>query len=184
MKKKLPIIILVIGFLLILLGVSLVVYDNLSNEKHKKIETEKRIVNNYETFKKKVELFDTKRTSYYDDVVVDLYIESVKDNYDEWISFLNEYTTTVDDVEKESSYLKEHCVNNYYSNKDIANKCDAFVIAYETVMNYYTKDIVSFNELIDSYRNEYDISNEEVLDYNMKYNYIDINDDGKYIGKD
>lgn len=184
MKRKLPIIFLIIGILLILVGLSWIVYEEIIVENKEKQQVEDKIVKEYDSFKDKVEIFNQKRTVYYDEVVDDLFIESVKDNYNDWVLILDEYTTTVDEVEKESSYLKEHCVNSYYSNKDVFNKCEAFEIAYETVMNYYAKDIIDFNEVIDSYRKEYDISEEEVLDYELKYNYIDIDDDGKYIGKD
>lgn len=184
MKRKLPIILLIIGILLILLGVSLTVYTKMSSEKKEKEEIETTIIEKYDSFKDKVEIFNEKRTTYYSNIGNNLFIEEVKDNYNDWILFLDEYTVTVDDVENESKYLKEHCVNNGFGNKDVANKCEAFVIAYETVMNYYAKDIVSFNEIINSYRKEYNISVEEVSDYNLKYNYTDINDDGKYIGKD
>ena len=184
MKNKLPITFLVIGILLILLGLSSAVYIKISFEKQERQNMEQTILEDYSSFEKKAALFNDKRMDYYDDVVANLFVEEVKDNYNSWVIFLDEYTRVVDDIENESLYLKDHCVNNYFSNKDVSNACSSFVISYETIMNYYAKDIISFNEIINKYRNDYDISEEELLDYNLKYNYTDINDDGRYIGKD
>ena len=185
-NKKIAIFMLVIGTLLIVLGTSIIVYKEINNKKNEKQELENNIVNSYNKFRENVDLFESVRSSYYSDVVGDLYVETVKDNYTGWIATLNNYTDTVDKVDESSSYLKEECINKYFSNKDIKNKCESFVIAYETVVNYYTKDIIEFNELLGEYRNLNDetLEESEIKDYSLKYNYTDINSDGIFKGKD
>jgi hypothetical protein len=184
-SKKLAVVTLIIGILLIIGGLSLwiISYINEKNTETKQLEDE--ILTNYEVFKEKTEAFnDFRSNTYYNEVTKDLYLESVSDEYEVWINILDIYTDTIDEVENSSSYLKENCVNTYYSNNDIKNKCEAFVIAYETVVNYYTKDIISFNELINEYINNNDSDIENIKEYNLKYEYVDINSDGKFIGKD
>lgn len=183
MKKKVPVIMIVIGFLFIVLGVVFIFYSEFSSAKLEKLKIEENIVKEYNDFKKNVEEFNEVRTSYYTDVVDNLFLETVSDEYKNWILSLDTYTNSIDKVEKSSSYLKENCVDMKFSKQDISNKCDSFIIAYETVMNYYTKDINEFNTVIESYLNQDNVK-EDIIKYNLKYNYTDINSDGKFIGKD
>lgn len=183
-NKKLAIFTLVFGILLIVAGLSLGIYNYTAdkNEETKKIED--NILTQYETFKENTETFNDIRSTYYNDVAKDLYPESVEDEYDNWISVLGSYTEAIDKVEASSDKLKEECVNKFHSNDNVKNKCESFVIAYETVLNYYTKDIISFNETINLYLKNLDKEQEKIQTYELKYDYMDINLDGKFIGKD
>lgn len=181
-KRKVAVLLLIFGIVLIALGIGIYIYDEVINTRQDKKQLQSNISENYEIFKKSVDYFNATRTTYYSEVVENLFPETVEDEYDNWITILDDYTKKVDEVEKSSSYLKKECINKYHSNKDITNKCNAFIIAYETVINYYTKDINSFNEVLTSYRREYDEKN-EIKDYSSKYDYIDINLDGEFIGK-
>lgn len=182
-NKKLAVFALVVGILLIVAGLSVGIYTyiNKNNEENKKYED--TILKEYDNFKVNTDTFNDMRSTYYNDVAKNLYPESVEEEYEKWVEVLKSYTESIDKVENSSNELKEECVNKYHSNEEIKNKCESFVIAYETVMNYYTKDIISFNETIDAYLN--DVENEEkIKNYESKYNYTDINADGKFIGKD
>ena len=128
-------------------------------------------------------MFNEIRSKYYKEVNDDLYPESVELDYENWIPILDEYTSRVDDVEEASSFLKQNCIDKSYSNKEIKSKCDAFVIAYETVINYYIKDIVSFNENIDAYFNENNVSGDKIKKYSLKYEYVDSDNDGNFVVK-
>lgn len=185
-KRNFAVFMLILGSLLILLGIGIFVYKEVTTNKNNKKEVENNITEQHEVFKNKVELFNEVRSKYYSEVNDNLYPESVESEYKNWLTILDDYTNKVDDVENASNYLKEKCVNTFYSNKNISNKCEAFIIAYETVMNYYTKDIISFNENLNAYRTKNNINLEEskIKDYPSKYNYMDINTDGNFIGKD
>lgn len=183
-NKKLAILALVVGILLVVAGVSVAVYSYLNKQDKDNQQIEDMIITEYETFKTNTETFNDMRSTYYNDVAKNLFPESVEEEYDSWIEVLNSYTAAIDKVEESSIKLKEECVNKYYSNDNVKNKCKSFVIAYETVMNYYTKDIVSFNETIDAYLKTLDKEQEEIKNYELNYDYADINLDGKFIGKD
>ena len=161
----------------------MLVLDNINKTNKEKERVEKTVLKDHKIFKDKTDKFNEIREKYYNDVAKDLYPELVEENYDKWITVLDEYTSVVDEVEKSSNNLKELCVNKYYSNKDISNKCEAFVIAYETVINYYVKDINSFNDELEKYRNTVDEEKEGINNYKLEYNYSDIDDDGEYKGK-
>lgn len=187
MKRKniIAVIICVFGILLIIGGLTLTCFADIKkkNDKNRKMENE--ILAKYDIFKKNAESFnDFRSKTYYNEVSKNLYIESVESDYTSWIKVIEHYTDTVDKVEESSNFLKNNCVNKYYSNESVRNKCDAFVIAYETTINYYTKDIMYFNELISSYLKTLEKESETIKLYEYKYNYMDINSDGKFIGKD
>lgn len=183
MKRKLPIVILIVGVLLIVAGITFGFYKEFNDAKKEKQELEERIINDYKAFEKEIEKFNEVRSTYYTDVDDNLYQETVEDEYNDWIEVLDKYTESVDNVENTSVYLKEKCVGQNYSNQDIVNKCQSFIIAYETVMNYYTKNINDFNKVINEYLDDNE-DNEEIKVYESKYNYTDIDDDGKFYGKD
>lgn len=184
-SKKIAVIICIFGILLIIGGLSLgsCIYLVRQNKEHKRVED--KILVEYNIFKDNVESFNEFRNkNYYNEVATNLYVESVESEYESWVEVLNRYTELVDRVDNSSTFLKKNCVNKYYSNKNVKNKCDSFVIAYETTINYYTKDIFSFNDTITSYLKEISGEQENIRLYKQKYNYIDINLDGKFIGKD
>lgn len=183
-KKTSAIILTIIGLLLIIIGLSLTVFENINNKNDNKKGIETKIVENYETFKSKIDNFNNVRDQYYNDVAKNLYPESVESDYSEWIKSLDNYTVAVDDVVNVSDYLKDSCVNKYYSSTDTKNKCVSFIIAYETAVNYYTKDIYAFNDNLSLYRRNTVDANDSITDYKVKYNYVDIDSDGKFYGKD
>lgn len=184
MNKKIPTIFLIVGILLVIIGISLTVFKVTNNDSKNKKEKENKILEEYEKFRNKVDNFNSSRDDYYNKVAKNLYPESVENNYENWISTLDVYTKATDEVEEGSSYLKDNCVNTYYSNNDVKNKCDAFVIAYETAINYYTKDVYAFNDNLNLYRRNNINSNSNIIDYELKYDYVDIDSDGKFWGKD
>lgn len=184
MNKKIPFILFFMGIFFVIIGVSLMVFNSASDVSRSKKELENKMLEEYEIFKQKIDNFNLARDNYYNNVAKNLYPESVEEDYEKWLDVLNSYTNDIDEVENVSSYLKENCVNKYYSNNDIKNKCDSFVIAYETAINYYTKDIYAFNDNLDLYRSNNDGGKESILDYNLKYNYVDIDSDGRFFGKD
>lgn len=182
-NKKLAVFALIVGILLIIIGLSVGIYTYINKNKEENKKYEETILKEYETFKTNTDTFNDMRTAYYNDVAKNLYPESVEEEYENWMEVLKNYTDSIDKVESSSNKLKEECVNKYHSNEDIKNKCESFVIAYETVMNYYTKDIISFNETINAYLDDAE-DEEEIQSYELKYDYTDINVDGKFIGKD
>ena len=113
MKKKLIIVFLILGFALIGLGTTMLVLDNINKTNKEKEKVEKTVLNDHKIFKDKTDKFNEIREKYYNDVAKDLYPELVEENYDKWITVLDEYNSVVDEVEKSSTNLKELCVNKY-----------------------------------------------------------------------
>lgn len=185
MSNKKIMTITIIGTVLIFLGALLMVVDILKSQDKEKREQEKEILTYYTEFKKYASKFADKRQEYTEKVVENLYPESVNQEYKTWIEELDSYKNLVDKAIIPAKSLKKLCVGKVYSNKDIQNDCTAYVINYETIMNYFVKDVEEFNLFITDYLKEN--KSNEVKTYNLdskNYYYLDVDDDGKFIGKD
>ena len=149
----------------------------------------------YEAFKIKVEEFSTKRDLINSDISEYVsYYTGIEENHDDMIEELKKYENLVAEVEDSAVYLKSHCLNENYSDQDANNKCNAYIINYEKTVNSFVSDIEFFNSKIDEYNN-WIISENEELDNEDKYTkverykatkykeYIDINNDGTYLGR-
>ncbi len=149
----------------------------------------------YEAFKIKVEEFSTKRDLINSDISEYVsYYTGIEENHDDMIEELKKYENLVAEVEDSAVYLKSHCLNENYSDQDANNKCNAYIINYEKTVNSFVSDIEFFNSKIDEYNNWIIDENEE-LDDEKKYKevdrykaskykeYIDINNDGFYLGR-
>ena len=176
--KKISIALFIVALVLIVTGNSILVYQTVSKNGYNKEELQKNLTASLNNFKKKADDFSNVREEYSDNVESSIFVETI-DEYDNWIKEIDNYTEMVEDIDKSSEYLKKVCLNHYYSEQEIKNKCDAFIVAYETMINYYVQDINSFNNNLDEISKEL---NKKLSGYNLKYDFTDINSDGKYIG--
>lgn len=188
-----------IGITFILSGIIFTLTRVYKNNKAQSIEEENiiaaEIKNVYESFKIKTEEFSTKRDLINSDISEYVsYYTGIEKNYNDMIEELKEYENLVIEVEDAAVYLKKHCLNESYSDQDANNKCNAYIINYEKTVNSFVSDIEFFNSKIDEYNN-WIISENEELDDEDKYieverykatkykEYIDINNDGTYLGR-
>ena len=188
MGKKKGIILIIISILLIFIGVIVSVITSM-NESKKEMDTKiQSIEESYNVFQPLTEDFQAQRKSYVQTVVVDLFYESVEENYTVWIDEIKEYHQVVDKIIGAAQPLNELCIGQEYIDGDTINRCNAYINNYETVMNYFVKDMNEFNEFLEEYKTSYETeNNSEIISYKLdseKYNYVDVNDDGKFIGKD
>ena len=138
----------------------------------------------YEAFKIKVEEFSTKRDLINSDISEYVsYYTGIEENHDDMIEELKKYENLVAEVEDSAVYLKSHCLNENYSDQDANNKCNAYIINYEKTVNSFVSDIEFFNSKIDEYNNWIIDENEELDDEEKYKEYIDIYNDGFYLGR-
>lgn len=182
MRLKKGTIIGLIGVLLVIFGIILYFVLEVKKEKDTNSEEANKVVENYNTYKTFAEETSKWRS---DNILTDRFIEEVNENYDEWIKVYNKYKDKISEHDQKSKELKKLCINKTYSNSDVTSKCDAFVIAYETLVNYYINDIDDFNGLLEQYRESDTIidKKDDIKDFDKgNYEYVDINDDGNYTG--
>ncbi len=186
MSKKNIVIISIVGTVLIFLGILITVVGIIQENKKESQNKKEEILSSYRHFKENTDKFIDVRKNYYEVVVDDLYNESVKEGYKIWIKELKSYQELVDKIIDTGSPLERLCINQIHTDQEVINDCNAFVINYETAINYFVKDVDDFNSFIQNYLDNYVTEETNVKKYQIntdKYHYIDINDDGNFIGK-
>ena len=144
-RKKKIIICVVLGILLVFLGITFSVISILNQEKKDTQKIQEEIKAKYHGFKEAADHFTEVRKEYQTVILEDLYVESVEEEYEEWMEIFKDYQEVVDKVIKEASSLDKLCVNKKYPDQTVMANCQAYMINYETVMNYFVKDVESFN---------------------------------------
>ncbi len=187
MKKVVSIIFLVAGIISLGLGLGLM-YKN-ESDKQKALEALKTsIVNDYEDFKVKVEVFSEERTNIYQSLNKITYLTDIKVNYDSLIEEYKKYEGTLKDIDKVSKDLKVNCFEEEFTEVTINNKISAFVINYEQAVNYFIQDVNNFNEKVKLYNDWLKQTNQttgvvELEEYVSSYTkYVDVNNDGVFEG--
>ncbi len=177
MKKKVVYILIAFIVLIVIATGIFLIYKKIDKDNKEKKQIEEKIISSYTTFNEKKEIINSERKVYLLQIESNMISETLEE-YENWINEVNNYTVNLDNVEQASKYLKEKCIGTTYKNQDVKNTCDQFISAYETAINYYVKDIISFNEILKN------ISSGSKSEFELKYNYTDINKDGKFVGKD
>lgn len=187
MKKVLSTIILITGFASIATGLGLM-YKN-ESDRQKALESLKTsIVNDYEDFKVKVEVFSEERTNIYENLNKITYLTDIKTNYDSLIAEYTKYEQTLKEIDEVSKGLKVNCFEEEFKEITINNKISAFVINYEQAVNYFIQDVNNFNEKVRLYndylkQNQTTTEVEELKEYVSSYTeYVDVNGDKVFEG--
>ena len=184
-NKHLGIMIL-IGFLLIVIGIISYIIINYNDDQ---AEVKKRmdiVLNTYDTFKNDVNSFNTIRDNIYNEVLQDMYYETLKNNDTRFKELFNGYKESLEVIDKDYKKIEDKCINVLHPNADVNNKCEAMIVGYEEVVNTYISDVESYNKNITSYNsflketNSTDTSLEEIK---LERDYLDVNGDREYNGK-
>lgn len=183
MKRK-AILFLVFGVLLIGSGLILSFVESFANDIESSKENIKHIEKEYNNFKDLLQSFNGEREIIYTDIFNNLFIENIDSSYDGWVIELQDYEKTTEKILDYKNFLNENCFGIIYGDSSIQSKCDSMLISYETVNNYYVKDINKWNDFVNRYNStlEDKIYSRELFDLKSR-NYIDFNDDGEYLGK-
>ena len=175
------ILLVTIGLILIV-GGGLWFYLSDSFAKDNEIKNKmKNVINSYDKFQEKVSLVSGERQVINAEVVNNYYDEQVSKGYDNWFEKFRIYEESIKSVYDYKEKLIDNCVLQTYNNTDVSSKCDSMIISYETVINYFVKDVETLNKFLGVYNSNYP-EDTKVL-YLTDYKYVDINDDGKYLGK-
>ena len=181
MNKKVKIVLIILLCLAVLGGIGFVsvkAIQKVENDKKTEQKLEKEIVDNFDAFKEAIGDFNIEWSTYHTVIEADINANTVY-QYDGWIISLDSYTEAIDKVEEVSSVFKKDCVNKYYANTSVKNKCDAFMVAYEKAMNSYVSDIEGFNTKIDELNEKRD-EKDKLEKYELKYKKVDLNNDKEY----
>lgn len=188
-NKKSTLILILLGILSIVLGFIIMFISNIKKDQQEMNSRMTKIGSKYEAFKKKVEEINVIRDNLHKEFLDTIYYETFSENELKYRKSLYNYEKLVTDLSKKNSTLKEYCKSGiYYSSSDINNKCNAFNLAYEQLINTFVDDVNKYNGNIAQYnkwlKEQNKNESEKIENYATKKTYIDYNKDGQYSGKE
>ena len=187
MKKSLTIIGIVILVIAIIFIGAWIWVDGLKEDTALTKEKMDEIKNAYPIFNTAVDEFSNLRNQFYT-YKEDLYLETLRDNSEEWNNFINTYMAGIQKVEDSARTLKENC-DIEYGDVSVSTKCNTFKANYEAAMNYYISDAKLYNQMVDEY-DKYNSENGNTFakvnraELSIYQDYIDYDKDGECFGKE
>lgn len=179
MNKKVKVVLIILLCLLVIGGIvfaSITIINKAEKDKKELEKKEKEVIDNFDSFKEAIGGFNIEWSTYHSIIESDINVNTIY-QYDGWILSLDSYTKAIDKVEETAKTLKKNCVNEYYANTNVKNKCAAFIDAYEKAINTYVQDIDNFNIKIDEINEK---KKESLEKYESKYKMIDLNKDNTF----
>ncbi len=188
-NKKSTLILILLGILSIVLGFIILFISNIKKDQQEMNRRMTKIGSKYDTFKNKVEEINVVRDNLHKEFLDTIYYETFSENELKYRKSLYNYEKQVTDLSKKNSTLKEYCKSGiYYSSSDVNNKCNAFNLAYEQLINTFVDDVNKYNGNIAQYnkwlKEQNKNESEKIENYETKKTYIDYNKDGQYSGKE
>lgn len=187
MKKSLMIIGVVILIIVVIFIGAWIWVDGLKVDKAATKVKMDEIKEAYPDFNTAVDEFSNLRNQFYT-YKEDLYLETLRDNSEEWNNFINTYMAGIQKVEDSARTLKENC-DIEYGDVSVSTKCNTFKANYEAAMNYYISDAKLYNQMVDEY-DKYNSENGNTFakvnraELTIYQDYIDYDKDGECFGKE
>lgn len=187
MKKSLMIIGVVVLIIVVIFIGAWIWVDGLKEDKAATKVKMDEIKEAYPDFNTAVDEFSNLRNQFYT-YKEDLYLETLRDNSEEWNNFINTYMAGIQKVEDSARTLKENC-DIEYGDVSVSTKCNTFKANYEAAMNYYISDAKLYNQMVDEY-DKYNSENGNTFakvnraELSIYQDYIDYDKDGECFGKE
>ena len=140
----------------------------------------------FEVFSANTSVFESERDSLYEEVLKNLYFDTMYSKDKEVKDRISNYEHLVDELSKNTRELDHLCKNVYYPDSTTNKKCRNYLLIYEQVVNYFVTDILEYNNSIDKY-NKYQEEMETLLRlkrYETDKTYIDYNHDNVFDGRE
>ena len=187
-KKKLSIILGLVGIGLIIFGIILSFIFNVIKDQQEMNDRMNTIVTEYTKFEKNIDEINKTRKSLHEEFLDKVYYETLTQNDTAYKTKLTDYETQVAKISQSTKTIREYCKDGiYYSSSDVNNKCNSFKLGYEEMVNSFVDDINIYNKNITAYNKYLDDNGNtaslKLETYKTKKTYIDYNNDGKYSGK-
>ena len=187
-NKKVCLILVLLGVVSIIAGTVLMFISSIKKDQAELNSRISVIDKDYEVFKTKLEEINKTRDEIHQEFLDTIFYETFATNDTAYKNKLLEYEENITNLSKNNKKLKEYCNSDvYYSSSDTNNKCSAFNLAYEEMINSFVDDISKYNNNINEYNKWLDSQGNttsiKLEEYKTKKTYIDFNKDGDYSGK-
>ncbi len=184
--KKISYILLAISFVMIISGGVSSFLMGLRTDKQMINKRMIDVSNEFEDFSTNTSLFETARDNLYEEILSNLFFDTMQQNDQIAKTRFSNYENMVDEISKQVKQLDHLCSDVYYPDSSVNNKCSNYQLIYEQVVNYFISDVKVYNENIKKF-NEYQksiYSGVSLEEYSTTKKFIDYNKDKQYDGKE
>ncbi len=184
--KKIAFFILTLSFILIVSGSVSSFVLGLKADRKDTLNRMYEVNDTFEVFSTNTTVFENMRDELYNQVLSQLYYDTMYQQDKDVKNTLSNYEHLVDELMKNTYELNGLCGKVYYPDKTTNSRCKNYKSIYEQVVNYFVSDIKVYNDNIDKY-NEYQSnlgSLYRLRKYDTTRTYIDYNQDNQYDGKE
>ena len=177
---------LCVGLVLLISGCFSSFLISLQNDKSEVLRRMDDVGSEFEAFSTNTSIFEDVRDELYNEVLGNVYYDTMFDTDDSVKNKLSNYENLVDELTKSVKALDKLCDDMYYPNSEVNNMCNNYKSIYEQVVNYFVTDIKVYNDNVKKYNNyQKSISSVySVKNYTTDKKYIDYNGDKVFDGKE
>ena len=182
-----------VGYLLLCLSLVLIIsggfssfLSGLESDRREVMRRMEDVNAEFEGFNTNTSIFEEYRDNLYNDVLGNVYYETMHDTDKEVKETLSTYESIVDELGKSAKKLDALCKNIYYPKSNTNHHCATYKSIYEQVVNYFITDIITYNDNVLKYNDYQENINQELLveEYHTKKEFIDYNGDGEFDGRE
>ncbi|MBQ6323870.1 MAG: hypothetical protein IJI22_03455 [Bacilli bacterium] len=184
--KNIAYILMTMSFIMIISGGVSSFVNELHADKERTYNRINLVNDEFEVFSANTSVFEEFRDELHENVLNNLYLETMYQDDIATKNKLSNYENLVDELVKNVKKLDKLCTDVYYPDSSANSKCSNYKTIYEQVINYFVADINEYNKNITKY-NEYQKAIDPNLllkKYNSKKEYIDYDGDGDFAGKE
>ncbi|MBQ9019001.1 MAG: hypothetical protein IJ097_01650 [Bacilli bacterium] len=184
--RRLALSMITLSFILIVSGGVSSFVLGLKRDKEEIYKRINEVNDEFEVFSTNTSVFESKRDELHNEVLNNIYYDTMYDEDKNVKNTLSNYEHLVDELTKNTKKLNGLCEDVYYPDSKANAKCNNYKSIYEQVVNYFVSDISVYNSNVSKY-NEYQKGNNSDLrvdKYKTKKDYIDYNNDKVYDGKE
>lgn len=175
-----------LGFVLLMTGAFSSFIVGLKDDHQQVLHRMEDVSGLFEGFSTKTTAFEDFRDELYNDVLGNVYYDTMLVTDDAVKDKLKEYEAIVDDLSVDAQKMDSLCGTVYYPEASVNSMCENYKSIYEQVVNYYVTDIQTYNDNVEKY-NDYQKAIKSDLfvnEFETKYRYIDYNGDKVFDGKE
>jgi len=140
----------------------------------------------FEAFSTNTTIFEEVRDNLYNDVLKNVFLDSMYEDDKVVKEKLSNYEQLVDELTKSTEELDRLCKGMIYPDNVANTRCKNYKSIYEQINNYFVKDIGVYNENVKKY-NDYQTSMNSIYrlrSYETERDFIDYNLDNHFDGKE
>lgn len=137
-------------------------------------------------FNDSVSIFEEARETLYVQYLGNVYYDTLANEAAMLSEKVSNYESIVDGIGKQVKTMDGLCKDVYYPDSSVNSKCNDYKLVYEQVVNYFVGDVGVYNNTIKTFNAQQTAigSTLQLAEYKTKKDYVDVNKDGAFDGKE